>query len=162
LEVSEDAVRMGLQDVAWDGRLEVVGEAPTVLVDGAHNPAAAVALAEYLLEWRRAHPAARIHVIIGMMRDKHPREFLTPLLPVIDNVIVTQADLPRALPGSDLRELVRDYAPFAQVAATSADALACAKRSAVPSDLICVTGSLMLVGEIKALLRGCSLSPIRG
>ena len=47
---------LGLQHVAWEGRLEIVGEAPTVLVDGAHNPAAAVALAEYLTEWRRAQP----------------------------------------------------------------------------------------------------------
>lgn len=162
LGVSEEAVRMGLQHVAWEGRLEIVGEAPTVLVDGAHNPAAAVVLAEYLAEWRRANPATRIHMIVGMMRDKHPREFLRPLLPVIDSVILTQADLPRASTGSDLRETLRDCAPFAQVAATSADALASAKRSAAPSDLICVTGSLMLVGEMKALLRGCSLSPIRG
>ena len=162
LVVSEEAVRTGLQHVAWEGRLEIVGEAPTVLVDGAHNPAAAVVLADYLAEWRRARPATRIHLVIGMMRDKRPREFLAPLLPLIDSVILTQADLPRASTGSDLRELLRDCVPVAQVAATPADALACAKRSAVPSDLICVTGSLMLVGEIKALLRGCSLSPIRG
>ena len=162
LGISEDAVRRGLQHTAWEGRLEIVGEAPTVLVDGAHNPAAALALAEVLAEWRRRNPAAKIHVIIGMMRDKHPREFLRPLLPMIDSLILTQADLPRASTGSDLREMLRDCAPFARVAATSAEALACAKRSAAPSDLICVTGSLMLVGEIKAILRGCSLSPIRG
>ncbi len=162
LTVSEEAVRNGLQHVAWEGRLEIVGRAPTVLLDGAHNPAAAVVLAEYLAEWRLATPAARVSLIVGMMRDKHPREFLAPLLPLADTLILTQADLPRASAGSDLRELLRDCAPSAQVAATPADALACAKRSAAPSDLICVTGSLMLVGEIKALLRGCSLSPVRG
>jgi dihydrofolate synthase/folylpolyglutamate synthase len=162
LGISEGAVRLGLQHTAWEGRLEIVGETPTVLVDGAHNPAAALALAEFLAEWRWKNPAARIHAIIGMMRDKHPREFIGPLLGVIDSVILTQADLPRALTGSELRKILRDCAPFAQVATTSADALACAKRSAISSDLICVTGSLMLVGEIKALLRGCSLSPLRG
>ncbi|MDP9132638.1 MAG: bifunctional folylpolyglutamate synthase/dihydrofolate synthase, partial [Nitrospirota bacterium] len=162
LTVSEEAVRKGLQRVAWEGRMEIVAEAPTVMVDGAHNPAAALALAEYLAEWRRARPAARISLIVGMMRDKHPREFLAPLLPLAETVIFTQADLPRAAAGPDLRELLRDWAPFAQVAATPADALACAKRSVSSSDLICVTGSLMLVGEIKAHLRGCSLSPVRG
>ncbi len=162
LGISEGAVRLGLQHTAWEGRLEFVGETPTVLVDGAHNPAAALALAEFLTEWRRKNPAARIHAIIGMMRDKHPREFLRPLVPVIDSLILTQADLPRASTGSDLREILRDCMPFARVAATSADALAWAKRSAAPADLICVTGSLMLVGEIKAFLRGCTLSPIRG
>ncbi|MBA2486974.1 MAG: bifunctional folylpolyglutamate synthase/dihydrofolate synthase [Nitrospira sp.] len=162
LVVSEAAVRTGLQHVAWEGRLEIVGEAPTVLLDGAHNPAAAVVLADYLTEWRRANPAAKVSLIVGMMRDKHPRKFLAPLLPLAETVIFTQADLARAAAGSDLRELLRDRAPFAQVTATPADALACAKRSASSSDLICITGSLMLVGEIKAHLRGCSLSPVRG
>lgn len=162
LVVSEEAVRTGLRHVTWEGRLDIVGEAPAILVDGAHNPAAAVVLAEYLAEWRRAQPVARIHLVVGMMRDKRPREFLAPLLPLIDSLILTQADVPRASTGSELRELLGDGIPVAQVASTPADALVCAKRSAAPSDLICVTGSLMLVGEIKALLRGCSLSPIRG
>ena len=162
LSVPELAISAGVQQVAWAGRLEVVGEAPTVIVDGAHNPAAAAVLAEYLAEWRRSRPAARITVIVGMMRDKHPREFLAPLLPLVDSLILTQADLPRAASGSELRALLGEAASSAQVAATPADALALARRSAAASDLICVTGSLMLVGDIKALLRGCSLSPVRG
>ncbi len=162
ITVSETALRAGLQQVAWEGRLEIVGQAPTVMVDGAHNPAAATVLAEYLAEWRRARPAARIHLIVGMMRDKHPREFLAPLLPVVDALILTQADLPRAATGTELRLLLERDAPFAQVATTPSDALAMAKHAAAASDLICVTGSLMLVGEIKALLRGDSLSPVRG
>ena len=162
LTVPEPAVRSGLRQVSWGGRLEIVGEAPTVLLDGAHNPAASVVLSEYLAEWRLMQPAAKIHLILGMMRDKRPREFLAPLLPLIDSLILTQADLPRASTGADLRELLSDCLPVPQVAATPADALSIAKLSAAPTDVICVTGSLMLVGEIKALLRGCSLSPIRG
>ena len=131
-------------------------------MDGAHNPAAATVLAEYLAEWRRTRASARITLIVGMMRDKHPREFLAPLLPLVDSLIFTQADLPRAASGSELRALLGEAASSAQVAPTPADALALARRSAAASDLICVTGSLMLVGDIKALLRGCSLSPVRG
>ena len=162
MTVPESAIRDGLQQVAWEGRLEIVGEEPTVMVDGAHNPAAATVLAEYLAEWKRCRPAARVSLIVGMMRDKHPREFLAPLLPLADRLILTQADLPRAATGSELRLLLGDAAPSAQVAPTPSDALAVAKQSAAASDLICVTGSLMLVGEIKALLRGDSLSPVRG
>ncbi len=162
LSVPESAISAGVQQVAWAGRLEVVGEAPTVIVDGAHNPAAATVLAEYLAEWRRTRPAARITLIVGMMRDKHPREFLAPLLPLVDSLILTQADLPRAASGSELLALLGAAASSAQVAPTPADALALARRSAAASDLICVTGSLMLVGDIKGLLRGCSLSPLRG
>ncbi|MBS0170128.1 MAG: bifunctional folylpolyglutamate synthase/dihydrofolate synthase [Nitrospira sp.] len=160
--VSEPAIRAGLRQVAWEGRLDVIGQAPTVMVDGAHNPAAATVLAEYLAEWRRTRPAGRITLIVGMMRDKHPREFLAPLLPIVDELILTQADLPRASSGSELHALLTGAAPAARVAPTPADAMAMATRSAAASDLICVTGSLMLVGEIKALFRGCSLSPVRG
>jgi dihydrofolate synthase/folylpolyglutamate synthase len=162
LAVPEAAARDGLRQVTWHGRLEVVGEAPTTLLDGAHNPAAAVVLAEYLTEWRNSRPGARVHLIIAMMRDKRPQEFLAPLQPLIDSLIVTQAGLPRAFTGSDLRDVLCNGQLIAHVAATPADALARAKRLASPTDLICVTGSLMLVGEIKALLQGCSLSPIRG
>lgn len=163
VSATETSIRAGLQHVAWEGRLEmIVGQEPTVMVDGAHNPAAATVLAEYLAGWRRARPAARVSLIVGMMRDKHPREFLAPLLPLVDSLILTQADLPRAAAGSELRLLLEHDAPFAQVAPTPSDALAMAKHSAAASDLICVTGSLMLVGEIKALLRGDSLSPVRG
>lgn len=160
--VTETSVRAGVREVAWEGRLEIVGQAPTVMVDGAHNPSAATVLAEYLAGWRRARPDARVSLIVGMMRDKHPREFLAPLLPLVDSLILTQADLPRAATGPELRLLLEHDAPGAQVAPTPSDALAMAKDAAVASDLICVTGSLMLVGEIKALLRGDSLSPVRG
>ena len=162
LAVPEAAVRSGLRQVDWGGRLEIYSGAPTLLLDGAHNPAAAVVLSEYLAEWREAQPAVKIHLIVGMMRDKRPREFLAPLLPLIDSLILTQADLPRASTGSELGELLSDCRPIPQIAATPADALSHAKRYAAPTDVVCVTGSLMLVGEIRALVRGCSLSPIRG
>ncbi|MBS0160376.1 MAG: bifunctional folylpolyglutamate synthase/dihydrofolate synthase [Nitrospira sp.] len=162
LVVPETAVRTGLQQVAWEGRMEVLGQAPMIVVDGAHNPAAARVLADALADWRRAHPTGHVTLIVGMMRDKHPKEFLAPLLPLADTLILTQADLPRASTGAELRALLAEIAPRALVAPTPADAMALAKRSAAPSDLICVTGSLMLVGEIKALFRGCSLSPVRG
>lgn len=99
---------------------------------------------------------------MGMMRDKQPRGFFHPLRPYVDDVIMTQADLPRAMSGTDLRTALQDLAPSAHVAAAPADALALARQLVDPGDLICVAGSLMLVGEVKALLRGCRLSPVRG
>ena len=158
----EAALRNGLQSVSWEGRLEVVAASPTVLVDGAHNPAAAQVLAEYLAAWRKARPTRRLCLILGMMRDKQPQAFLEPLRPLLDVLVVTQCDVPRATPAVDLRTALRDLVPSAQLAATPADALELARRQIEPDDLICVTGSLMLVGEVKALLRGCRLSPVRG
>ena len=90
LVVPETAVRTGLQQVAWEGRMEVLGQGPMIVVDGAHNPAAARVLADALADWRRAHPGGHVTLIVGMMRDKHPRAFLAPLLPLIDTECASQ------------------------------------------------------------------------
>ncbi|HXF92674.1 MAG TPA: folylpolyglutamate synthase/dihydrofolate synthase family protein [Nitrospiraceae bacterium] len=162
LPVSEAAIRAGLRSVRWEGRLEVVEQEPTVLLDGAHNPSAAQVLADYLDRYRRDHPGSRVILVLGMMRDKDHRGFLARLLPVVDEVVLTQADIARAARADDLRRALADLIPSAHAVPPAADALALAKRLAAPSDLICVTGSLMLVGDIKALLRGCWPSPLRG
>ncbi len=162
LPVSEEAVRVGLRETHWEGRLEVADRHPTLLLDGAHNPAAAEVVASYLASHRQAHPASRIILVIGMMRDKDRAGVLRRLLPLADELVLTQAQVPRAASVQELAASLGETAGTVQAAAHSADALALARTLASPEDLICVTGSLMLVGEVKALLRGCGLSPIRG
>ncbi|MBI5410766.1 MAG: bifunctional folylpolyglutamate synthase/dihydrofolate synthase, partial [Nitrospirae bacterium] len=162
LPASEQAIRAGLRGTQWEGRLEVVERYPALLLDGAHNPAAAEAVASYLSSHRLAHPASRIILVVGMMRDKDRAGFLKRLLPLADELVLTQANIPRAASVRELASSLGEKAGVARVAAHPADALALAKRLASPEDLICVTGSLLLVGAVKALLRGCELSPIRG
>ncbi|MBI4401995.1 MAG: bifunctional folylpolyglutamate synthase/dihydrofolate synthase [Nitrospirae bacterium] len=162
LRVSEGSVRAGLRAVCWEGRLEVVERSPTLLLDGAHNLAAADAVASYLAEYRRDRPGARVVLVWGMMRDKDRDGFVRAVLPLADEVVVTQAAIPRAASVQELCAALGERAGAAHVAPVAADALARARWLATPDDLICVTGSLMLVGEVKALLRGCGLSPIRG
>lgn len=161
-EVPESAIRRGLSEVRWEGRLEIAETRPILLLDGAHNPAAARVVASYLGQFRQAHPAARVIALIGMMRDKDRTGFFQELALVCDEFIVTEPSLPRAARVDELAaSLTRPEAVTHRVP-LPADALARARRLAAPEDLICVTGSLMLVGEVKALLRGCGLSPIRG
>ena len=132
------------------------------MVDGAHNPAAASVLAEFLAEYRTSHPASRVALILGMMRDKAHRPFFKMLQPYIDELIVTQADIHRAVPAPQLSAELSDLTSSIRSAPTPGDALLIARGLMPPADLICVTGSLMLVGDIKAFLRGCTLSSIRG
>ncbi|TLY30927.1 MAG: bifunctional folylpolyglutamate synthase/dihydrofolate synthase [Nitrospirae bacterium] len=162
VRISEESVRAGLRSVCWEGRLEVVEHRPTLLLDGAHNPAAAEVVAAQLAAHRRDHPGSRILLVIGMMRDKDRAGFFRAILPTVDDVIVTQANMARAATVEDLCASLGEGADSVHVAPHPADALALARRLAAPEDLICITGSLMLVGEVKALLRGCALSPIRG
>ena len=162
ISVSDEAVRRGLQLVQWEGRLEVLERAPTLLLDGAHNPAAALVLADYLAAWRAARPEARVILVLGMMRDKDHRRFAEPLHRLVSEVVLTQADMARSATAQELRESIGSQFPLCHIAPGAAEALALAKARAAAQDLVCVTGSLMLVGEVKALACGYGLSPLRG
>lgn len=162
LEVLDAAVRQGLRVVHWEGRLEIVDRHPTVMLDGAHNPAASAVLATYLKDYARTNPQSRVILVWGMMRDKDHRGFAAPLVDAVDDLILTQAHLPRSATVADLHGALVGHRCCPRAAPILSEAIALARRLAAPDDLICVTGSLMLVGEMKALVRGCGLSPIRG
>ncbi len=160
--IPAEAVREGLLEVSWEGRLDLVEEQPILLLDGAHNPAGAEALAAYLRALRVSRPGSRVILVLGMMRDKDHAGFVGPLQGLADHVILTQAEVPRSAPVLDLQRVLQRFIAAPQVASTSGEALARAKQLARIDDIICVTGSLMLIGEVKALLRGCRMSPLRG
>jgi dihydrofolate synthase/folylpolyglutamate synthase len=162
MTISEEAVREGLRTVRWSGRLETVESRPPIVLDGAHNPASAAVVAAHMADVRRRQPGSRVMLVLGMMRDKDRGGVLDHLLPCADEVIVTQARLPRAASVQELEASVRARGRAAYACPDPADAMALARRMAAPDDLILITGSLMLVGEAKAILLGCGLSPLRG
>jgi dihydrofolate synthase/folylpolyglutamate synthase len=160
--VGEAAVREGLRSVIWEGRLEIIDEFPKVLLDGAHNPAAAGALARHLQAHLTRYPDSRIILVWGMMRDKDHRGFIEPLRPLVSEIVLTQAGLARSATPRELREALSGWHQLIHEAPLPHDALMVAKSRTMSGDLICVTGSLMLLGDLKAAVRGCGLSPIRG
>jgi dihydrofolate synthase/folylpolyglutamate synthase len=163
LELSERAIREGVSGVQWEGRLEMLEARPDILLDGAHNPAGAEALAAYLRSMKETRPGSRVIVVLGMMRDKDHKAFMASLNSVADHVVLTSASIARSATAEELRdELEGVIASASSVTAGSSEALALARQLAAPRDVICVTGSLMLIGEVKASWRGCGLSPLRG
>ncbi|HSL04800.1 MAG TPA: folylpolyglutamate synthase/dihydrofolate synthase family protein [Nitrospiraceae bacterium] len=162
IAVTAGAVRAGLRAVNWAGRLEVVDRRPTILLDGAHNPAAATALADFLTHTDHSHQSRPVVLVLGMMRDKDHRGFVEPLRGLVDEVVLTQADLPRSATAQELQASIGDLLPHPHVAPSLSDAMALARQLATPEGLVCVTGSLMLVGECKAWRSGCGFSPLRG
>jgi dihydrofolate synthase/folylpolyglutamate synthase len=160
--VDEPAVRIGLRTVSWEGRLEVVEHGPDLILDGGHNPAAGTAIAEYLQRYRVDHPAARVILVVGFMRDKDRSGFFNAVLPAADEVVLTHINMARAARVEEIHETLQGWSGQVHSASNPVEALACARQLASPRDLICVTGSLMLVGEVKALLRGCEVSLLRG
>ena len=162
LVVPDEAVRRGIGAVQWEGRLEWCGARPALLLDGAHNPAAARVVAAYVRDWLAARPGARLILVWGMMGDKDRQGFWAPFQGLTSDVVLTQADLARSAPVSVLRQVVMGQPVRCHEAPRVPEALDLARRLASEQDLICVTGSLMLVGDVKACLRGGAVSPLRG
>lgn len=160
--LTEAAVHSGLRRVSWEGRLELIERGPDLVLDGGHNPAAGVVVAEYLRRYRAQHPAARIIIVVGFMRDKDRAGFFNAVLPVVHEVVITHVQMARAATLEEIQETLEGWPGVVHSASTAGEAVAMARRIAEPQDLICVTGSLMLVGEVKALLRGCDVSLLRG
>lgn len=132
----------GIAQTRWPGRLEQVSREPEIILDGAHNPAGARALADYI---RRFYSGRRIWMVYGVMRDKAAGEMAALLFPLADRVIVTTPDNSRAMPPEEIP------APNATITHTVGEAVALLQNAAA-DDIIFITGSLFVVGEARALL----------
>jgi dihydrofolate synthase / folylpolyglutamate synthase len=145
-DIKEEHIAAGLDAVRWPGRLEVVRSSPTVILDGAHNPAAISVLVDSL---KRLYSGRRLIVVFGVLKDKKYGEMVKRLCPLADEVIVTLPDTERAVPPEILLPVVAKYCRKTEVMAKPIDAFRKALSCAGPDDLICVCGSLYLVGEVK-------------
>ena len=146
LGVADSAIEAGIARARWPGRLERVCERPEIILDGAHNPAGARALAAYI---DRFYAHRTVHLIYGAMRDKAIDEISGILFPRAQHVIVTAPQQARALAPEALRDIGGH--PGLRTAPTLRDALALVETAA-PEDVVFVTGSLFLVAEARALL----------
>lgn len=148
LKIPVNAIQAGIQRTRWAGRLERISTQPDFILDGAHNPAGAAALAAYIREFYANRP---VWLVYGAMRDKAIDEVTSQLFPLADRLILTAPDFPRALRPEAIRDLAGH--PKATIAPAVPDAIAIA-RNAPPETAIFFTGSLFLVGEVRGLLLG--------
>jgi dihydrofolate synthase / folylpolyglutamate synthase len=144
--VSETAIRDGLNEARWPGRLEQLSQDPRVLLDGAHNPAAALTLAQNL---KQARSNGRLILVMGVMADKDVDTILARLLPLAQTVIFTQPQYFRAAHTRDLARRAQHYKLEILQTPKVAKAIQQAQSLAGPADRIVVTGSLYTVGEAK-------------
>lgn len=151
--IPDSAITSGISNAQHPGRLEMIPHDPPFLLDGAHNPAGAVALREYLDEF-----APRpLTLVFGAMRDKQLDQIGEILFPVADSLILTTVDNPRSATIEMLDEIAARYAKGAVVhAASSFDALRVATERAPAKGLICIAGSLYLIGEMRPMILSLS------
>ena len=150
--LSQDVVAEGFGQVASPGRLQLVGIEPTVLVDAAHNPHGAAALAAAMEAY---FDFDEIALVIGVLADKDARGIIAELAALSTIVIVTQSQSERAIPADDLADIVRQEVEPTLVAVQPdiVDALDAAREwaSESPRRAVVATGSITLVGEVMDL-----------
>ena len=149
--VDGGALYRGMKDTIWEGRLEILQHAPMLLVDGAHNPAGVSVLCRALKEF---FPYKKLILLFGVLSDKDYRTMLNKLVWLADRIIITRPSIDRAVPPQELVPVTKCYKNHIEIVEKPSEALRRALLTADGEDLICVTGSLYLVGEIKQAFAG--------
>lgn len=145
--VTQEAILKGVRSHHWPGRMELFKGKPSTLLDGAHNPKSIAALVRNL---KKLFGGRRIIFVFGTSRDKR-YERMIPILSKVSKIcVLTRAKTPRAREVSSLLTLARNHFQFSLSASTSEEALRLARGMARPGDLIVVTGSFYLVGEVRS------------
>ncbi|MGM0689000.1 MAG: bifunctional folylpolyglutamate synthase/dihydrofolate synthase [Bacillota bacterium] len=147
---NESAIRSGLANTNWPGRLEVLREKPLLIMDGAHNPAAIEKLAEDL---PRYFNYEKLILVIGMLADKDTAAMLEHILPRADVIIFTRPILPRAADPAEIAAFAVNYYALRDnymIIQNHGEALEKALEIAAPGDAVLVTGSLYTVSDIRA------------
>ncbi len=154
--VDDDAISRGIAATSWPGRLERIAErvsgdagrrSPEIYVDGTHNPAGAREIAVF---WDAFLGGRNIFLIYGAMRDKAVDEIAGLLFPRASAVILTAPlNQPRAISAPVLAEMTRHHARQLEVIPDPEQALERALELAAPEDVIFITGSLFLVGDLR-------------
>jgi dihydrofolate synthase/folylpolyglutamate synthase len=145
----DDTVYQGLSQVKWPARLEIIGENPLVVIDGAHNVHGMKALAAALTKY---WPHKKIIAVLGMLADKEREKALTIILPHIAEAIIARPDSDRAGDWQILADLCAKHGVPARLFENIGGACVFAKSLAEPEDMILVTGSLYLVAEARIQL----------
>ena len=149
--IPKASVYAGFKNVQWQGRIQTIRSAPLVVLDGAHSPAAMQVLCSTLRECFRYDQAI---FIVSLMKDKNLIDIGDVLSKTADTVLTTQVfDNPRVMPAEVIQEAWSSIGPRITACLNPKDAIEKALTSASPTDLICITGSLYLVGQALKIFK---------
>ena len=143
--ITKNSVYAGFENVQWHGRIQLIKSTPLVLIDGAHSPISMEALCRAIRDNFRY---TKVIFIVSIMRDKDITAIGKTISTITDSVIVTQvSDNPRVIPADTIQDQWSGIFQKVKICPNPEEAMAMGLSSASPTDLICVTGSLYLVGQ---------------
>lgn len=149
--IAKNALQEGLSKTVWPARLELIGDKPPVLIDGAHNYDGAGSLRLALDEY---FPDREIIMVLGMLGDKERARVVAKLAPRARYVIITKPNSPRAGDWMQMADEARRYVSEVDTVESIADAVLTGIKRAQKNDLVLVTGSLYMVAEAREIALG--------
>lgn len=154
--LSDDAIKKGMRDTLWAGRMELVHSNPRIVLDGAHNPEGAESLARSIPETYRYQ---KLNLMMGILANKHHQAYLQHILPIVDTLILSEPDFRRKLDAERLFEIVTELkAQYAKadlkiiVEPDWKSALSLLLAQTQQEDLGVVTGTLYMISDVRASL----------
>ena len=151
-DIPEEALVRGLEQARWPGRLELARRGPDVILDGGHNPQCMEALARALGE---LYPEKKLIFLTGVLADKDWSTMMGELLPLAKEFYTITPDSPRAMPAAELAAYLEGQGAKATPCGSVREGLELALVFLPPEDVVCVTGSLYMIGEVRHLLGLC-------
>lgn len=153
--ITQTDIAEGLSAVEWPGRLETISERPLVLLDGAHNPAAAAELARFV---REELDGRKLRLVYASMRDKAIDEISEILFPLAQEIYLTSPPVGRTAPPNEILSRARTNPERIVIEMDPTRAVEEACRASAEEDVVLVTGSLFLVGSVEESQRAGALN----
>ena len=142
----------GLASAKWPARIEIYKTQPLMIIDGAHNPSSINQLVLFLEELSYA----KLILVFGVMKDKEIERICEKIFSLASHIILTRPNMPRAASPEEIMDLVSEKflvdKSMISIAPTVGEAISSAREIAEENDVICITGSLFLAGEAKAII----------
>lgn len=150
INISEEAIGKGLKGTKWIGRLEVLRRKPTFLIDGAHNIQGIQALKKTLKE---IFNYDKLILGIAILADKDVDHMIEELTPIADKIVVTEANIFRAMKAEELATKIKKYNENITVESNIEKAIQKTFELASENDIIVFSGSLYLIGDVRTIVK---------
>lgn len=149
--LDDRAVYRGMKRAVWKGRFTVISREPVILMDGAHNPAAAEELVRSL---KLYYPGKKLYYIFGMFRDKDYPQVIRLTAPLAEHIVTVEAPgNPRALPARELKKAVEMVNPSVEAATSLRSAVNGIMEQADENGVIVIFGSLSFLGDAEMAVK---------
>lgn len=147
VNISDHEIKSGLKKAKWRGRLEVLNRNPLFVIDGAHNLQGVKTLADNLKRFKYD----RLILGIGILKDKDVEQMVKVIVPLADEVVVTEANIYRKMEAEELEKIINNYNGNTHVEKDIKKAIDKTHELAKEDDLILFAGSLYLIGDVRKI-----------